>query len=38
VETGRLTQERADEASAQIGADDVRLITPLLVAGIGRKP
>jgi SAM-dependent methyltransferase len=38
VATGRLTQERADEASAQIGADDVRLLTPLLVAGIGRKP
>jgi SAM-dependent methyltransferase len=37
VEAGRLTQERADEASEQIGADDVRLITPLLVAGIGRK-
>jgi len=38
VAAGRLTQERADEASAEIAADDVRLITPLLVAGIGRKP
>jgi SAM-dependent methyltransferase len=36
VATGRLTQERADEASLQIG-ETGRLITPLLVAGIGRK-
>jgi SAM-dependent methyltransferase len=38
VATGRLTQERADEASAQIGAADVQLLTPLMIAGIGVKP
>jgi SAM-dependent methyltransferase len=37
VATGRLTQERADEASGQFAADTVRLITPLMIAGIGRR-
>jgi SAM-dependent methyltransferase len=37
VAGGRLTQDRADEASAQFTGDDVRLLTPLLVAGIGRR-
>ena len=37
VATGRLTQERADEAAAAI-ARTTRLITPLMIAGIGSKP
>ncbi len=37
VESGRITQEQADSASAQVGAGDLRLLTPLLVAGIGVK-
>lgn len=37
VTSGRITQERADEASANIAAT-TRLITPLMVAGIGVKP
>ncbi|WP_102143520.1 class I SAM-dependent methyltransferase [Mycobacterium hubeiense] len=36
VEAGLLTAEEADAASQRFGAD-IRLVTPLLMAGLGRK-
>jgi SAM-dependent methyltransferase len=37
IETGRLTPEAADAASAHFDAGSARVLTPLLVAGLARR-
>ena len=38
VDSGRLTQDEADEVSARLEAPDARIITPALMAVRGRRP
>lgn len=38
VESGRLTAEEAAEVSARLDRPDARVITPAVLAGIGRRP
>jgi SAM-dependent methyltransferase len=38
VDAGRLTQEEADEVSARLGETDARIVTPALIAAVGRRP
>lgn len=38
VASGRLTAELADEAASRIGDPAVRLLTPTMVAAVGRRP
>ena len=38
VESGRLTDEEADEVSARLDQSDARIITPAVMAAVGRRP
>jgi SAM-dependent methyltransferase len=38
VESGRVTQEEADEMSARLAHPDARIVTPAVMAVVGRRP
>lgn len=38
VESGRMTQDDADEVSARLARPDARVLTPALIGAVGRRP